>query len=111
MDVFILAGQSNMAGRGDVYRSEDGQQYFRSMSNPLPAAVTGHQDLQIDAAYAICTCPMSPSRTILPAVEAVRQSRGMFDATFGNIGSLLSFSTADGWHPAIEPIHQAVDSR
>jgi len=29
MDIFILAGQSNMAGRGGVFRSPDGKKIFQ----------------------------------------------------------------------------------
>lgn len=41
MDVIILAGQSNMAGRGGVLRLPDGGKHFHGPSGPSPAAAEG----------------------------------------------------------------------
>lgn len=41
MDVFILAGQSNMAGRGGVQSLPDGKAYFKRSDEPSMWVTSG----------------------------------------------------------------------
>jgi len=48
MDIFVLAGQSNMAGRGNVVRGADGKKVFQTDPSSKKKNITSFQPRQAD---------------------------------------------------------------
>ena len=95
MDVFILAGQSNMAGRGGVQRLPDGRTSFACSKESSAVTTIGRKG------QSTCTESLHRKNDCNISAEPVRLVSGR----------LLSFDERQGWQPAIEPIHVNVDNR